>query len=137
MIFNKIIEHPNFNKNLLKKFVKSQMSKSNEQNFIKWVKHWDDLDLNDLKIIILNKKILKDYEIIDLASLPYIWLWESLIKNYFLNSYLIIDFLDHIFQYDKPEEKQIIINFINSHLNLFFKHPEVKYKIDRYIKFSN
>jgi len=36
MIFNKIIEHPNFNKNLLKKFVKSQMSKSNEQNFIKW-----------------------------------------------------------------------------------------------------
>jgi len=133
-VLNKLINHPNFNKQLLVDFMYSQISKKDEKWYVSSMKGWDDIDLNVVKTYILNKKILKHHEVLGLATLPYISLWEILIKKYFLTQHLIIDFLDHIFQFKKPEEKPIILNFINTKMFFVYQNPQLKYKVQEYLK---
>jgi len=134
-IFKKIINHKNFNKKLLWEFMGIQMSDPKWKGYVEWIKYGDDIDLINIKREILSEKFLSanDLDLTILCNIPYITLWEILLTNYLLNPYLLVQFIDWITQNTNVEEKTIIINFINSHLNNFIKFPELRYKIDNYI----
>ena len=93
---------------------------------------FDDIDLNWLKNMILESKRLKQSDVIKLASLPYMWLWDSIIENYYLHVPLMDNFLTEIFKYDKPDEKNMVLWFLKRQEWTINKTPKITLKIEAY-----